>query len=316
VADKWTAQQMPEVTGKVAVITGANSGIGLVAARELARKGAQVVLAVRSIERGEEAARSIRAFAPGASVEVAPLDLSSLASVRAFAESLGARHRKLDLLVNNAGVMALPRRTTADGFELQFGTNHLGHFALTGLLLPRLVAAGGPARIVTVSSNLHRRGRMAFDDLMGERRYDKWGAYAQSKLANLLFTYELDRRLRAAGLPVLAVACHPGFAATNLQLAGPRMEGSRVVEAVSSFASSLFAQSAEMGALPTLYAAVAPDVQGGDYIGPDGFVELRGYPRKVGSSAASRDADAARRLWEVSEQLTGTRYALAVPHAA
>jgi NAD(P)-dependent dehydrogenase (short-subunit alcohol dehydrogenase family) len=297
---------MAAQAGRVAVVTGANSGIGLVAARELARKGARVVLAVRAAARGEEAAAAIRQEAPGAQVEVLPLDLTRLASVREAAAALAARHPRVHLLVNNAGVMAVPRSTTADGFELQLGTNHLGHFALTGLLLPLLVAAGrdgAPARVVSVSSNAHKFGRIRFDDLMGERRYTRWGAYGQSKLANLLFTLELERRARAAGLPLLAAACHPGYAATNLTRAFGTW--------LPSLPNRLLAQPAHMGALPTLYAATAPDVQGGDYVGPGGFLEQRGYPKKVGTTAAARDAEVARRLWEVSEDLTGVRYAFA-----
>jgi hypothetical protein len=203
--------------------------------------------------------------------------------------------------------MALPYRKTADGFEMQFGTNHLGHFALTGLLLDRLLATPG-ARVVTVSSGAHRMGNIRFDDLQWERGYGKWRAYGQSKLANLLFTYELQRRLDAQSAPLIAVACHPGYAATNLQFAGPRMEGASFMESLSALSNDYFAQNAAMGALPTLYAATAADVRGGDYIGPDGFAELWGHPRKVQSNRRAHDRDLARRLWEISESLTGVRY--------
>jgi hypothetical protein len=215
----------------------------------------------------------------------------------------------LHVLCNNAGVMAIPHRKTADGFEMQLGTNHLGHFALTGLLLDRLLATPG-ARVVSVSSNAHKFGAMRWDDLQWERRYRKWFAYSQSKLANLLFAFELQRRLAAQGAGLISVGCHPGYAATNLQAAGPRMQGSSLGEGIMELANRLFAQSAAMGALPTLYAATAPDVKGGDYIGPDGLGEQWGYPKKVPSNARSRDADAQRRLWEISEQLTGVRYEL------
>jgi NAD(P)-dependent dehydrogenase (short-subunit alcohol dehydrogenase family) len=293
---KWTTDDIPDQTGRTIVVTGANSGIGAAAARELARAGARVVLAVRDVAKGQAAA----AGTPGRA-EVRALDLADLASVRAFADGLGG---EIDVLVNNAGVMALPQRRTADGFELQLGTNHLGHFALTGLLLDRL-----RDRVVTVSSLNHRMGRIRFDDLQSERGYGKWRAYAQSKLANLLFTFELDRRLRAAGSPLRAVACHPGYSATELQTAGPRMEGSGVRACGAALANRIFAQSAEMGALPTLYAATVADLPGGAYVGPDGPFERGGHPRLVGTSYAARDLDTARRLWEVSEELTGVRYA-------
>jgi NAD(P)-dependent dehydrogenase (short-subunit alcohol dehydrogenase family) len=303
----WTQRDVPSQRGRTIVVTGANSGIGLEATRTLAGAGANVVLACRDPRRAEAAAAELRAEHPSAELEVLPLDLASLASVRDFAKAFSARHPRLDVLVNNAGVMAIPRRTTADAFEMQLGTNHLGHFALTGLLLPRLLAAPAP-RVVTVSSTAHRWGWMRFDDLQGERRYQRWLAYGQSKLANLLFTYELDRRARAAGRALVAAACHPGYSATNLQLVGPRMDGSRRMEALMQWANRVFSQDAAMGALPTLFAATAPGVRGGDFYGPDRMFETRGHPTKVGSSARSRDVQSARRLWEVSEELTGVRY--------
>jgi len=235
------------------------------------------------------------------------LDLADLGSIRRFVAAARAACPALHVLCNNAGVMAIPRRTTRDGFEMQFGTNHLGHFALTGLLLERLLATPG-ARVVTVSSGAHKFGVMHWNDLQGERRYGSWRAYVQSMLANLLFTYELQRRLATAHAELISVACHPGYAATNLQIAGPRMQGSSIGEAVWGFANRLLAQSAAMGALPTLYAATAPDVQGGDYIGPDGLGEQWGHPKKVRSNARSHDPEAQRRLWEISEQLVGVRY--------
>jgi len=305
-ATKWTADQIPDLGGKTIIVTGGNSGIGYEAVKQLARKGAQVVLACRDMEKARAAIASIASEQPRASVEAMALDLASLASVRSFAATFLAAHTTLDVLCNNAGVMALPYRKTADGFEMQFGTNHLGHFALTGLLLEPLLATPG-ARVVNVSSGAHRMGSIHFDDLQWERSYRRWGAYGQSKLANLLFTYELQRRCAAAGASLISVACHPGYAATNLQAAGPRMEGSTWMESLSEFANRVAAQSAAMGALPTLYAATA-DVHGGDYIGPDGFGELWGNPKKVQSNQRSHDTAAATKLWEVSEQLTGVRY--------
>jgi NAD(P)-dependent dehydrogenase (short-subunit alcohol dehydrogenase family) len=235
------------------------------------------------------------------------LDLSNLASVRGFADAFHVKRPALHVLCNNAGVMAIPYRQTADGFEMQFGTNHLGHFALTGLLLDRLLATDG-ARVVNVSSGAHRMGSIRFDDLQWRNGYRKWMAYGQSKLANLLFTFELQRKLEAAGKKLLSVACHPGYAATNLQAAGPRMTGSAMIESILSVTNRVFAQSAAMGALPTEYAAAALGVRGGDYIGPDGLGELWGHPTKVGCSAAAKDPAAAARLWQVSEQLTGVSY--------
>lgn len=300
---KWTAYRIPDQTGRTAIVTGANSGLGLVTAKELARRGAAVVLACRDTRKGDEAAAEIAAAAPGATVTVAALDLASLDAVRAFAQRFREEHATLDLLINNAGLMAPPRRTTADGFELQLGTNHLGHFALTGLLLDRLQATPG-ARVVTLSSGAHRIGRIDFDDLQGERRYNRWRRYGQSKLANLLFALELDRRLRAAGSQLLSVAAHPGYAATHLQSAAAPAADRLFMK----FTNALVAQSAEMGALPTLYAATEPSVRGGDFIGPDGIAEQRGHPKVVHGSAASADPAVAARLWTVSEQLTGVAY--------
>ena len=298
---------IPDQHGRTVVVTGATSGIGFVTARLLAHAGARTVLAVRDTARGAEAAERIRAAAPDADVVVLPLDLADLASVRKFAGLLPEHCDGLDVLVNNAGVMAIPHRRTADGFEMQFGTNHLGHFALTGLLLDALRGRPDP-RVVTVSSTMHRFGRIDFDDLHGERRYSRWRAYCQSKLANLLFAGELQRRATTAGQRLRSVAAHPGYAATNLHTVGPRMAGSRLGSTVMGLGARLFAQSAEQGALPTVYAATAPDVPGGSYVGPDGIGELRGRPTLVRPSRAAQDEQTAHRLWEISEELTGVRY--------
>jgi NAD(P)-dependent dehydrogenase (short-subunit alcohol dehydrogenase family) len=297
---KWTADQIPDQSGRVAVVTGANSGLGLSTARELARAGAEVVMACRNLEKGEAALADIRAAAPGATVTLESLDLGSLESVREFA----ARHQgPIDLLINNAGVMAPPRRETADGFELQIGTNHLGHFALTGLLLERL-REREDARVVTLSSNAHKLGRISFGNLQGERRYFRWNAYNQSKLANLLFALELERRLSAAAWTIKSVAAHPGYSATGLQsAAAPAVD--RVVMVV---ANAVVAQDADMGALPTLYAATEPGLAGGAYVGPDGLAEQRGHPTIVSPTRAARDEQTAKRLWQVSEELTGVSF--------
>jgi NAD(P)-dependent dehydrogenase (short-subunit alcohol dehydrogenase family) len=305
-AEKWTVADIPDQAGRTAVVTGANSGLGLAAARALAGAGADVVLACRNSEKGKAAVASIRADLPDASLALEALDLSSLDSVRAFAERFCAGHESLDLLINNAGVMAPPRRQTADGFELQLGTNHLGHFALTGLLLEKLQGREN-ARVVTVSSTAHKMGRINFDNLQGERRYFRWSAYGQSKLANVLFARELDKRLRAAGSRVKSLAAHPGYASTNLQSAAPPL----VDRAVMAVTNRLFGQSPEMGALPELYAATRPNLDGGLFIGPDGFEEQRGYPRVVSPVKAGRDEATAARLWDVSEELTGVSYRFA-----
>ncbi|SEC42885.1 oxidoreductase [Rhodococcus koreensis] len=287
---KWTASDIVDQSGRTFVVTGANSGLGEVAARALAKAGAHVVLACRNTHKGEVVARSI-----GDNAEVRRLDLSDLASVREFAAGVDS----VDVLVNNAGVMAVPQRKTADGFEMQIGTNHLGHFALTGLLLGKITD-----RVATMSSAAHQAGTIHLDDLNWEhRKYNRWSAYGQSKLANLLFTYELQRRLAAAGSPVTAVAAHPGYASTNLQA-----HTESVQDKLMAVGNRIFAQSAEMGALPMLFAATAPGVIGGSYIGPDGLFEQRGHPKVVGSNKKSRDEQTAKGLWSLSEDLTGVEY--------
>jgi NAD(P)-dependent dehydrogenase (short-subunit alcohol dehydrogenase family) len=294
---KWTTADIPDQTGRTAVITGANTGLGYETAAALAAKGAQVVLAVRNLEKGKDAARRIKQSAPGAQVTLQELDLTSLDSIRAAADQLRFDHESIDLLINNAGVMMTPKSITKDGFELQFGTNHLGHFALTNLLLDRVLAAPG-SRVVTVSSVGHRFARgIRFDDLQSERSYSRVGAYGQAKLSNLLFTYELQRRLQ--GTSTLAVAAHPGGSNTELARNVPA-----AVRVVFEAIAPLITQSAAMGALPTLRAATDSGVLGGQYYGPDGFGEQRGYPKVVASSAASHDTEAQRRLWAVSEELT------------
>jgi NAD(P)-dependent dehydrogenase (short-subunit alcohol dehydrogenase family) len=297
----WTAADIPDQTGRTAIITGANIGLGYETAVALAGQGARVVLAVRNLDKGKQAATRIAEAHRGATVELQELDLTSLASIRAAAEQLRADHDRIDLLINNAGVMWTPKSTTADGFELQFGTNHLGHFALTGLLLDRLLPVPG-SRVVTVSSIGHRlRAAIHFDDLQWERSYNRVSAYGQSKLANLLFTYELQRRLAPRGTTA-ALAAHPGGSRTELTRNVPRL-----VAAVNAVLEPLY-QGADRGALPTLRAATDPVVHGGQYYGPGGIGELRGYPKVVPSSDQSHDVKLQRRLWEVSEDLTGVVY--------
>ncbi len=300
----WTAEQIPDQSGRIAVVTGANSGLGLATARELARAGALVVLACRNLEKGE-GALARRGGVPRAARRRSWSSSTSpaSASVRSFAERFRGAHGRLDLLINNAGVMATPRRRTEDGFELQFGTNHLGHFALTGLLIDAMEGRED-ARVVTLSSTAHKAGRIAFDNLGGERRYFRWRAYAQSKLANLLFALELERRLSAKGSTIKSMAAHPGYAATNLQFAGPPL----VDRLAMVVGNAVIAQSDEMGALPTLYAATEPGLPGATYAGPDGIAEQRGHPKPVSPNGAARDEQVARRLWEVSEEMTGVRW--------
>lgn len=291
---RWDTSQIADQTGRTFVITGANSGLGAVAAKALARAGGEVILACRNVEKGERVAAEI-----GERASVQQLDLADLASVRRFADELKAADARIDVLVNNAGVMAVPLRRTADGFEMQIGTNHLGHFALTGLLLDRITA-----RVVTVSSGAHRAGKIDLADLNWERRnYQRWSAYGQSKLANLLFTRELQRRLAASGSPVVALAAHPGYAATDLQ-----SHTETFLDTLMGLGNRVFAQSAEMGALPELYAATAANVRPGGYYGPTGFGGTRGYPGPSGMTAAAKDDATARGLWELSEKLTGVTY--------
>jgi NAD(P)-dependent dehydrogenase (short-subunit alcohol dehydrogenase family) len=298
---KWTAADVPDQSGRLAVVTGANSGLGFDTAAVLADKGAHVVLAVRNVDKGNDAVNRIKAKSPDAVVAVQELDLTSLESIRKAAEQLRADHPRIDLLINNAGVMYVPtRETTKDGFEMQFGTNHLGHFALTGQLLDNILPVEG-SRVVTISSVGHRlMARIHFDDLQLERKYNRVEAYGQSKLANLLFTYELQRRLNAKGSPTIAAAAHPGFSDTELMRHLPGF--------IPDFAWRPFTQPPDMGALPTLRAATDPGVQGGQYYGPDGIGETRGHPKVVGSSAQSQNEDLQRRLWTVSEELTGVTY--------
>lgn len=295
---QWIDDAVPDLTGKVAIVTGANSGLGYETARALAAKGATVVMAVRTIAKGGKAAGQICDEHPSAALDLVHLDLADLASVRRAADDICRRYPALHLLINNAGVMALPKKqVTTDGFEMQFGTNHLGHFALTGLLFPMIARTPG-ARVVTVSSFVHRLNLIKLDNLNAERWYQKWNAYGTSKIANLLFTYELQRRFEADCIDALAVAAHPGWTNTNLQ------QHSGIFNRLNP----VFGQSPLMGALPTLYAATVPDVRGGEYYGPGGLFELRGYPKRVKSSRKSHDRDLAARLWALSEEMTGVQF--------
>src|SRR5262252_1973848 len=295
---RWTSDDVPGQHGRLAVVTGANTGLGFETARVLAARGASVVLAVRDTDKGKRAAARIADTAPGANVMVQPLDLTSLESIRAAAGELRAKHPRIDLLINNAGVMFTPKQTTGDGFELQLGTNHLGHFALTGLLLEQMLPVPG-SRVVTVSSQAHRiRARINFGDLQSERSYRKAAAYSQSKLANLMFTYELQRRLSGAGTTI-AVAAHPGLASTELTRHSPTASAALV---------RLISQKPAMGALPTLRAATDPGVLGGQYYGPGRLLGTRGYPKPAESSGQSHDTAIQRRLWAVSEELTGVTF--------
>ncbi|MEU9782764.1 oxidoreductase [Streptomyces phaeochromogenes] len=302
----WNAHDIPDQSGRTVVVTGANSGIGYVTARELARRGARVVLACRSESRGTEAAERVAVEVPGSEAEFAPLDLGDLDSVREFAAAYVRKYERLDLLVDNAGVMALPQGRTADGFETQFGVNHLGHFALTGLLLPALLATPG-ARVVSVSSFVHALANIDIDDLNSERKYGRWTSYGRSKTANLLFVHELARRLAAIGSDVVAAAAHPGYAATNLMTVAPRMRGRKGSERFMEIGSRFVAQSAEAGALPTLYAATAPGVRPDSFTGPS-ILGLRGSPAKSRRARWTLNDRAGQRLWEESERMTGVTY--------
>lgn len=306
--EKWSASDVPDLTGKVVVITGANGGLGLCSARLMAGAGATVVMACRDMQKAAAAVEAAERDLPGARLDLRALDLGDLASVQAFAEGFCKDHTRLDVLLNNAGVMAIPRRTTADGFEMQLGINHLGHFALTGRLLGPLLATPG-ARVVNVASNAHKMGRLHQADLMLERGYGKWKAYGQSKLANLLFTFELQRRFVRAQVDAIAVAAHPGYAGTDLANVGPRMVGSSAMQWLMGIGNRWLAQTPESGALPQVYAAVAPGVEGGDYIGPDGIGEWWGHPKKVEARPLAHDADLGAWLWDASVERTGVDYA-------
>jgi NAD(P)-dependent dehydrogenase (short-subunit alcohol dehydrogenase family) len=303
---KWTTEDIPDLAGKVALVTGGNSGLGFETVKVLTRNHAHVVLACRDTARGHAAQDQIRQLTQDASIEVMQLDLASLASVRQFAEEFISKHNQLHILLNNAGVMAPPHRTTADGFELQLGTNHLGHFALTGLLLEVLLQTPH-SRVITVSSVAERMGRINFDDLMSENSYERWTAYGQSKLANLLFAYELQRKLDAENASTISLAVHPGVTATNLRTKLMTRE-TPFLHRIQSYFWEIISQSVEMGVLPQLYAATAPNVQGGEFYAPGGFLQRAGYPKKVRSSRRSYDESLARQLWAVSKELTGVDY--------
>ncbi len=286
------------------MVTGGNSGLGFEASKALSTKGAHVVFTSRDLDKGKEA---IEKIGGSASIEVMQLDLANLSSIGSFCDSFLKKHESLHLLINNAGVMQVPQLHTVDGFELHLGTNHLGHFALTGLLLQRISETGG-SRIVTVSSGAHRTGNIDFNDIMMEKKYGRWAAYSQSKLANLLFAYELQRKLEIIGSNTISVAAHPGYAATNLQRAGPGLDGGWGYKSLYKVTNTLFAQSALMGALPLLYAGTAEDVKGGDYFGPGSLGGMRGHPKKVESNRKSHDEDLAKKLWEISIELTKVDY--------
>jgi NAD(P)-dependent dehydrogenase (short-subunit alcohol dehydrogenase family) len=303
----WTADDIPPQEGKTILITGANSGLGLRSAEALALAGARVLLACRNPTKAAEALGTVQAKATGPAPEVVTLDLADLSSVETAAKDVANRTDRLDVLMNNAGVMAIPLARTADGFEMQFGTNHLGHFALTGRLLPLLLQAKRP-RVVTTSSQVHRIGRMRFEDPQWEHGYLKWLAYGQSKLANLLFAYELDRRAKTAEATLVSAAAHPGYASTHLQAAGPGREANSVMGRLMDLGNQFFAQSDAMGALPQLYAATMPELEGGEYYGPSGVFEMQGHPKRVQSTSGSRDEAAAARLWTLSENATGVSY--------
>lgn len=303
----WTAANVPDLTGKTAVVTGGNAGLGFEAARVLAARGAQVIIACRDAARGAQAATVLRRDYPRSLLEVLPLDLADLKSIHHFAETYIRSFSRLDILLNNAGLMRIPYRKTTDGFEMQFGVNHLGHFALTGLLLPVLLQTEC-ARVVTVSSSRHRSGHINFDDLNMENSYSAARAYSQSKLANLLFAFELQRRLVELDSNTISVAAHPGYSATNLALVAPMMEKSRLRKWLYQLGNRYLAQPAEQGALPLLFASTDPGVQGAEFFGPDGWKEMTGFPQRVTAIPEAYDPQIADRLWAVSEALTGVKY--------
>jgi NAD(P)-dependent dehydrogenase (short-subunit alcohol dehydrogenase family) len=302
----WAPSEIRDLENEIIIVTGANSGLGFSATKILAEHGAKVVMACRSIEKAKDAKQEIIEELDDPDLEVMELDLSSLDSVESFADEFREWYDSLDILCNNAGLMALPRRETEDGFEMQLGVNHLGHFALTAHLIDMIVDSSG--RVVNQSSMAHEDGEIDFDDLMGEEDYSKWGAYGQSKLANLLFTYELDRRLKEKDIDVESVGCHPGVSDTNLFKIGPKMEHSKLKLFLGKIFSKVLGQSPDKGCLPMVYAATSEEIEGGEYIGPDGFKTMRGYPEKQESSKASQNEEDAKKLWERSEELTGIEF--------
>lgn len=302
----WSVEDIGEYEDEIAVITGANSGLGFSATKILAGHGAKVIMACRSLDKAKESKQEIIEELDDPDLEVMKLDLSSLESVESFAGKFREEYDSLDILCNNAGLMALPRRKTEDGFEMQLGVNHLGHFALTAHLIDMIVDSSG--RVVNQSSMAHEDAEIDFDDLMGEENYSKWSAYGQSKLANLLFTYELDRRLKEKDIEVESVGCHPGVSDTNLFREGPKMEHSKLKLYFGKIFSKILGQSPDKGCLPMVYAATSEDIEGGEYIGPDGFKQMRGYPEKQESSEASHNEEDAKKLWKRSEELTGVEF--------
>jgi NAD(P)-dependent dehydrogenase (short-subunit alcohol dehydrogenase family) len=306
-ASKWTSNRINSQEGKTAIVTGANSGLGYQTALVLSSKGAAVILACRSLDKGKEAVRQIRQEVPQANLHPEELDLASLSSIHRFSERIHNKFNCLDLLINNAGVMNLPKRLTGDGFEMQFGINHLGHFALTGLLYD-LITSGKNSRVVTISSIAHMQGTINFNDLMGDQNYDSFGAYRQSKLANLMFMLELAQRFQNSRASAISVAAHPGLTHTNITSPGAEMRGSRLQKKLSLALSRLFAMPVEKGVLPQLFAATSPDVCNGCYYGPDGFRGMWGYPAEAAVNPAAHDRENARRLWRVSGELTGVTY--------
>jgi protochlorophyllide reductase len=303
----WTTADIPDLHGYTVLVTGANSGLGLETTRALAAKGAHVVMACRNLEKGRTALSSLEESIPGASLELVQLDLASLAGVRDFAERFQAQHRQLHLLFNNAGVMAIPYRKTPDGFEWQFGTNYLGHFALTGLLMPTLLATP-KSRVISTSSTAQMMGKIELDNLNSERSYSRWSAYGTSKLANVMFAFELQRRLSRAGVETISACAHPGISSTNLQTTSTTESAAAIERLMYFFFGGVF-QSAAMGALPQLYAATSPSISGGEYIGPSGLLQIAGYPRKVQAVKRAYDEQVAAKLWEVSVEMTGVDYA-------
>lgn len=304
---KWKAEDIPDQSGKIIIMTGANSGLGLEATKELVRKGATVIMACRNIEKGKDAVDEVITEIPNAKVELMELDLSKLVSVREFAKNFNQKFDKLDVLVNNAGIMQPPYTVTEDGFELQIGVNHFGHYVLTGLLLDKLKFSPG-SRVVNQSSIAHSRGIINFEDINSKDKYSRLGAYGQSKLANLLFNNELDRLFKENSTDTIAVGVHPGYTATKLQHNGPTLGGKSIWSRLYTVTNKIMAQGVDKGILPMLYAATEDDVTGGDYIGPGGFSGMRGYPKRIKSSERSYSLEDANTLWDLSEELTGLKY--------